>query len=145
MLSTHNDRFIAPFKRDSAAEERAIEPDDSSSRSIFGDSATASNSGCNSRESIAPVSDSLHPQRQTQRTKLEHLGFLITLSTNVFCLQILVPPSPEYVSPICDLHTGAAIEAVAFDLQMAGSSAIPRASAYRNPLSVPDSGPAQAC
>ena len=106
MLSTHNDRFIAPFKRDSAAEERAIEPDDSSSRSIFGDSATASNSGCNSRESIAPVSDSLHPQRQTQRTKLEHLGFLITLSTHVFCLQILVPPSPEYVSPICDLHTG---------------------------------------
>ena len=56
------------------------------------------------------------------RTKWKHLGFLITLSTYVFCLQILVPPSPEYVSPICDLHTGAAIEAVAFDLQMAGSS-----------------------
>ena len=45
-------------------EERAIEPEgrgnESSSRCIFGDSATASYLGCNSRESIAPVSDSLH-------------------------------------------------------------------------------------
>ena len=52
---------------------------------------------------------------------MDKLGsqLVIVLST-YFAFKLWSPPQ-EYVSQICDLHTEAVIEAVAFGLQMAGS------------------------
>ena len=70
---------------------------------------------------------------------MDKLGsqLVIVLST-YFAFKLWSPPQ-EYVSQICDLHTEAVIEAVAFGLQMAGSATAPLVhteTLYQSPILV---------